>query len=58
MPLGWYIHDAMTEQHGDDWAHDVCIEWHDKEEEGLGWEDELVSQVTSLNENKQPFLKS
>ncbi|XP_053399387.1 sushi domain-containing protein 2-like isoform X2 [Mercenaria mercenaria] len=48
IPLGWYVQNAMTAQHGTDWPSSLCMSWYNKAFQDMNWVNSLLSCPCSL----------
>lgn len=48
VPLGWYVQNAMTAQHGQNWPSSLCRNWYGKDSKNTEWVNSLLHCPCSL----------
>ncbi|XP_060564063.1 sushi domain-containing protein 2-like isoform X2 [Ruditapes philippinarum] len=55
IPLGWYVQNAMTAQHGAGWPSSLCLNWYHKAFQEMSWTKDLLSCPCSLAQAMADF---
>lgn len=50
IPIGWYVKEAMREQHGTDWSKAKCLGWNERDRRSSAWLDHLLPCPCTLTQ--------